>query len=135
RSAHTATLLQDGQVLVAGGGISSPGLTSAELYDPATGVWMETGDLITPLRSSYTATLLPYGQVLVAGGISGTHQTESAELYDPTSGAWAATVSLKPGRYGHTATLLFIGQVLVAGGGSFHNGNVGTLAQLYKSAP
>ena len=65
---HTATLLPNGKVLVAGGcGIGSHSLSSAELYDPATGSWSGTGSLGTA-RSEHTATLLPNGKVLVAGG-------------------------------------------------------------------
>ena len=64
---HTATLLPNGQVLVADG-ISPPHATaSAELYDPATGSWMATARL-KPARSGHTATLLLNGQVLVSGG-------------------------------------------------------------------
>ena len=59
---HTATLLQNGQVLVAGG---SP---VAELYNPATGTWTTTGSLSVTQRGP-TATLLPNGQVLLVGGI------------------------------------------------------------------
>jgi N-acetylneuraminic acid mutarotase len=69
RSAHTATLLNNGQVLVAGGQ-TQPGfgaLTGAELYNPDTGIWTTTGSLNTA-RAYATATLLPNGQVLVAGG-------------------------------------------------------------------
>ena len=68
RYGHTATLLPNGKVLVAGGGSSNASpLASAELYDPATGHWTTTGSLATA-RSGHTATLLPNGKVLVAGG-------------------------------------------------------------------
>ena len=67
RRDHTATLLPNGQVLVAGGYDGSDHLTSAELYDPATGMWTATGSMATG-RLDHTATLLPDGQVLVAGG-------------------------------------------------------------------
>ena len=79
RDYHTATLLPDGKVLVAGG---YSGIASAELYDPATGIWTETGSLATK-RWLHTATSLPNGKVLVAGGDEGFADfLASAELYD-----------------------------------------------------
>jgi hypothetical protein len=69
RSRHTATLLPSGKVLAAGGGRSGSALQSAELYDPATGLWTATGDLGTA-RGGHTATLLPSGKVLVTGGFN-----------------------------------------------------------------
>ena len=113
RSGHTATLLLDGRVLVAGG---SPGhLASADLYDPASGTWTPTGSL-TKGRGVHTATLLPNGKVLVAGGFDGTFSMSSAELYDPVSGTWTPTGNLATERENHTATLLPSGQVHIAGG-------------------
>ena len=98
REWHTATLLPNGQVLVAGGFGGTTGcLASAELYDPATGMWTATGSMATA-RYVHTATLLPNGQVLVAGGRSGFDVIASAELYDPASGMWTATASLGPVR-------------------------------------
>ena len=67
RDGHTATLLPSGKVLVAGGRYDRATLSSAELYDPATGTWTATGSLGTA-RYDHTATLLPSGKVLVAGG-------------------------------------------------------------------
>src|SRR5437016_5527198 len=81
RDDHTATLLPNGKVLVAGGFGNSGPLTSAELYDPANGAWTLTGNLNTG-RFAHTATLLPNGKILVAGGFS-TRRLNSAELYDP----------------------------------------------------
>jgi hypothetical protein len=112
---HTATLLPNGQVLVAGG---TPG-GLAELYDPTTRTWMDTGSLGTT-RWYHTATLLPNGQVLVTGGMTanfrGPHETvASAELYDPATGVWTPTGSMTTARSFHTATLLPNGQVLVTG--------------------
>ena len=67
RAFHTATLLPNGMVLVAGGfGSNDNVLTSAELYNPANGIWMATGSLNTS-RAFHTATLLTNGMVLVAG--------------------------------------------------------------------
>jgi hypothetical protein len=108
----TATLLSDGQVLVAGGGTAA-----AVLYDPATNAWTATGSM-NVARQDPVAALLPNGNVLVAGGVppgGGTALT-SAELYDPTTGAWKVTGSLSTGRDGATATLLPNGEVMVAGG-------------------
>src|SRR6266513_3714758 len=84
-SGHTATLLPNGKVLVAGGGDINGIHASAELYDPASGAWSATGSLATA-RSGHTATLLPNGRVLAAGGGDGGSIHASAELYDPASG-------------------------------------------------
>jgi uncharacterized protein (TIGR03437 family) len=133
RSEHTATLLVNGQVLLAGGlGNSSTTLNSAELYEYAAGTWGATMQLIAA-RAGHTATLLPSGKVLVAGGRSqnGASSTvlNSAELYDPNTGTWTATGSLNQARYDHTATLLPNGKVLVAGGITL--GQILNSAELY----
>jgi hypothetical protein len=113
RDAHTATLLLDGRVLIAGG---SGGLPSAELYDAASQTFTATGNM-TIARSGHSATLLAnsklpnYGKVLVAGG-----GDVIAELFDPTAGTFTATGSMVAYHIGQTATLLQNGQVLVAGG-------------------
>lgn len=122
RTAHTATLLQNGQVLVTGGeDLANNFLTSAELYNPATGKWTVTGSTATP-RVDHSATLLPNGEVLVAGGYLGVDShyqaiyTATAEVYNPSTGQWRATGSMTVPRALHGATLLRNGQVLVAGG-------------------
>lgn len=114
RSNHTAALLPDGKVLVAGGADGGP-LASAELYDPATNRWSFTGSLHTT-RQLHTATSLQNGMVLVAAGQSNGVLSGSAELYDPASGSWTVTGSLNTARQMHTATLLQNGMVLVTGG-------------------
>ena len=133
RNRHTATLLPNGQVLVAGGN-SDTTLSSAELYDPAAGVWSATGDLGIPenARRLHTATLLPNGQVLVAGGYNYNGPLAGAELYDPATGYWTPTGSLGFARGWHTATLLPNGKVLVAGGDDY-NGPLAS-AELYDLA-
>ncbi len=116
RGAHTATLLPNGQVLVAGGGNDDGNLASAELYDPATGTWTYTGSPDVS-RGFSTATLLANGQVLIAGGDDGGGDSwTGAELYDPVTGTWSNTGSMTTPRELHTATRLPNGQVLVAGG-------------------
>jgi hypothetical protein len=123
RAYHTATLLPNGKLLVAGGTDNSNNvLRSAELYDPATGTWTAP-NAMTIAREYHTATLLPSGKVLVTGGFTnnllgeyGQFATKSAELYDPATGTWTATNTLLLQRYNHTATLLSNGKVLVAGG-------------------
>jgi uncharacterized delta-60 repeat protein len=116
RSAHTATLLRDGRVLVAGGASSTEYPTDVELYDPATGTWTQASNSMATARSYHTATLLTDGTVLVAGGAFGTY-TASAEVYDSATGTWVPTGnSMSSGRAYHTATLLTNGKVLVAGG-------------------
>ena len=119
RSGHTATLLPNGKVLVAGGGYPTGG-DSAELFDPATGLFTLTGRM-TAGRSSHTATLLPNGRVLMVGGNVG--GAETAELYDPLTGLFTSTGRMAIPRISHTATLLPDGTVLIAGGYTRVGGN------------
>jgi hypothetical protein len=113
----TATLLQGGKILYAGG-ISSNGCASsnAEVYDPVTDLSTNTPAMVVA-RCAQTATLLPNGQVLLAGRqTAGGGGTATAELYDPVAGTFTATGNMHLARSGHTATLLSNGTVLIAGG-------------------
>ena len=112
RSFHTATVLQDGRVLVAG---SKGKKTAPETYEPANGVWSEAGQMVKS-RADHTATLLQDGRVLIAGGVTFTlAPLETAEVYEPAEGAWSATGSMSVERTKHTGTLLQDGRVLVTG--------------------
>lgn len=148
RFAYTTNTLKNGMELIAGGyihteciGFSNYDLSTAELLDPKTGKWAETGEMHFA-RGGHTATLLPNGMVLVAGGretkwTGGTYRDmhwngtryvpvtaprstllalASAELFDPATGNWTETGLLNFPRYYHTATLQRDGKVLVEGG-------------------
>ena len=89
RAGHTATLLQDGRVLVAGGSNGGVASTSMEVYDPAQGTWRSVGNMRWP-RVSHTAALLATGQVMLIGSASvaaGDPSAGSVELYEPITGA------------------------------------------------
>jgi len=148
RSFHTATLLQDGKVLVVGGTSNAVQsfftgrvfLKTAEIYDPATRTWRRTGDL-SAARGHHTATLLPNGKVLVVGGVGQNGVLlKTAEVFNPATGTWTLTQgNLNVARAGHTATLVPVsinsptGKVLVVGGVS--NGlSVLDSAELYDQA-
>lgn len=107
---ETATLLEDGRVLVTGAGTAGVIEPGVFRYQPVS--------MITP-RSGHTATRLGDGQVLIAGGGDPEGSSEplsAAELFDPTTGSFVATGSLNLPRFAHATALLEDGRVLIVGG-------------------
>jgi N-acetylneuraminic acid mutarotase len=137
RAGHTATLLQNGMVIVAGGGNGSHFFATSELYDPATSVWTAAGSLAS-VRSGHTATILPNGRVLIAAGSSppigksNLIPSATAELYDPASNTWKVAGSLTTARIAHAMTLMSNGQVLVVGG--YNGDQILASAEVYEPA-
>ncbi|MDI9570363.1 MAG: kelch repeat-containing protein [Pseudomonadota bacterium] len=147
---HTATLLTDGKVLIAGGHTNigtRDALATAELYDPATRTFTPTGTMKAP-RWGHTATPLPDGKVLIAGGYNyqgGVHTNlDTAELYDPATGQFTLLSSrMSSPRRQHTATafpdpITHAMKVLIAGGiasgGAEDNWSVTNRADIYDVA-
>ncbi len=115
---HTATLLPNGTVLIAGGQDGNGLVTAtAEVFDPATGRFVLTGSMLKR-RHFHTATLLLDGTVLITGGLAYNpdefHST--AEIYNPATGTFSSTGNMGSARYYHSATQLSDGRVLVDSG-------------------
>lgn len=122
RANHTAELLDDGRVLVIGGGgdAGAPAGGDALLYNPQTNIWKATGPMIKP-RIWAQSVKLSDGRVLVTGGmtlqdIPVSKISASAEIYDPVSNLWTIAADLSEARYAYNLALLPNGQVLVIGG-------------------
>jgi WD40 repeat protein len=112
----TATLLETGQVLIAGGdSANNTSQAMAEIYDPSTNSFTPSGSL-NHGRLAHTATQLEDGNVLFAGGNSGSPVLASAEIYNPETGEFTLTGDLNGVRHKHAAVLLQNGDVLVIGG-------------------
>lgn len=128
RAGHTATLLTNGTVLVAGGyqyqGSMVVGLKSAEIYHPSSGAFSPTGDMSVP-RSRHTATVLPDGRVLIVGG-------NSADIYDPATGTFTPAGKMNTGV--KVATLLNSGKVLLVGDATHDSSSCSKAAELYDPA-
>ncbi len=141
RLAHEATLLADGRVLITGGmggNGDASWLASAEIYDPATETFNETGKM-REARVDHTATLLNNGKTLIAGGYGNTGArngvTSSAELYDPQTGSFSLVSNMNFHRFKHSAVLLNDGKVLIVGGiASSSNPRQYTTAELFDPA-
>ncbi len=124
RAVHTATRLNDGRWLLAGGvDMLNDPQTSAELFDPKSGKFVKTGSMSFK-RTAHTATLLPDGRVLVTGGLSSmnnqlqalTSALKTTEIYDPKTGTWSRGPDMTIPRAGHDAVRLKDGRILISGG-------------------
>jgi Galactose oxidase, central domain len=136
RAAHTATLLSNGRVLLAGGFQDKAGgevaFDHAELFDPVSNTFAPIRNLTEP-RNGHTATLLPSGLVLLAGGWGLRERLDTNDVFDPQTGQFTSIRRMAQPRAGHTATLLKNGSVLIAGGKSARDHLV-VAAELYDAA-
>jgi N-acetylneuraminic acid mutarotase len=135
RFEHTATALDDGKVLIAGGqgppvsGVASA-LATTEIYDPAVDSFRKSNDM-SDARFNHTALKLPDRTIMViggAGGTSGDTSLSTAEVFNPGDGSWTAAGALTGSRSGHVAAVFSDGRVLVAGGESLTRGARRSLA-------
>ena len=146
RAYHTATLLKNGKVFIAGGSIevsfgSALAHGTTEIFDPATNAFSPAG-LMTDARVSHTATLLPDGQVLIAGGGNTLVDVTDppgdaipyAELYNPNRGRFTRIANMLYARQSHQAVLLKNGNVLITGGYDQNHNRLAT-AELYEPHP
>lgn len=152
RRHHTATMLANGRLLIAGGEPSRATdggadlLATAGVYDPSANTWTRTGDL-TAGRGGHTATLLPDGKILVVGGQTGGargYRAEfaasrrapgTADLFDPATNQWSPAAAPVEERSSHTATALGDGRLLVVGGDGQTGADVAPLASAERYDP
>jgi len=128
--------LPDGRILaISGHPLAGKSIASAELYDPATGKWNDTGSLRHARNGANEATLLRDGRVLLAGGHNNAEVVRAAELFDPATGMWSDAGNLSVAR-DPTSVLLGDGRVLVSGGIDWYTetGKVYSVAEIFDPA-
>lgn len=133
---HTATLLENGEVLIIAGWKAGQRSDAVEIYNPKTGEFRLAARLEKPLQAQNTV-LLKNGKVLIVGGNSASNDYQmQAYLYDYKTNSFEKTGKLNYGRMAFTATLLNNGNVLITGGQSFNNNGIEILnkAELYNHA-
>jgi hypothetical protein len=141
RFGHTATLLLNGNVLIAGGGTDPAGSSpagTAVVYDPSLGTFTPITGVMKNARAFHTATLLSDGRALLCGGVSGGTSVDerTCDLYDPeapSATAFSDAAEMPTQRLRHTATVLSNGTVLLAGGDTA-TGTVNTKFVIYTPA-
>lgn len=135
RQGERATLLQDGTVLIVGGGaadraVPSSGGSEAEIFDPATGTVTQVGPTLEP-HVDGSATLLADGRVLLVGGVPSNQPEAFAELYDPETQTFKRTGSTTSATPFHHAVLLDDGNVLIVGGRNHADAGVDESAEVF----
>ncbi len=151
-----AALLPDGRVLVAGGRpggaagvmIDATAHRGSEIFDPATGTWSPTGDLLRPRSSGSEFVTLPDGRIAGVGGSSATivgpfgqrrfgeiSYEATAEVYDVASGSWQPLPSMTQAHAGAITKMLADGSMLVAGGVTGPNTSLTTAAERLVPRP
>src|SRR5438445_7891106 len=121
RADATASVLQDGRVLIAGGQSSGSAVNTLEIFDPNSGNFSNAGTMSSP-RQDHAAAVLSDGRVLIAGGSSdGTNALNTTDIYDPQAGSVSAGPVMSTPRARHTATTLLDGTVVVIGGSDYTN--------------
>ncbi len=139
RQLHTATLLQNGKVLITGGGValsSSTTLNTAEIYDPATGLFTATTGIMnhTPCLPYRNTALMTAGCLLPAELYPGASATATAEIFDPATGVFTATADMTSARTYHAAVLLNDDKVLITGGAVSSTGASLNTAEIFNPA-
>jgi hypothetical protein len=123
RRSHTATLLENGRVLIVGGDNQTGMVNHAEIFDPVSQTSALAAALITP-RTDHSATRLSDGRLLVIGGRDQTASLQSTEAYNPTTTSFVAGPAMMRARSGHSATMLSNGKILVTGGDLFGSAEI-----------
>lgn len=134
-STYSITRLHNGKILAAGGNDGVNCLSSAEIYDPSTGMWTLTSSM-PYARAHHCAEMLPDGRVLIAGGLNSGGLLASAVIYNPASGTWSTTGPLSTARAGLASTVLNNGKVLAIGGWVYASGDsyASAACELYDPA-
>ena len=133
RIGHTATLLPDGHVLLAGGqNCNNQTLGITVTYDPDADEWSRTATDLTTVRYDHATTLLPDGTVIATGGTTSGAAIRAAETYDPITRAWASAAQMIIARRSHATALLPDGRLLAVAGRTF-DGSISARTELYET--